>query len=210
MCIRDSDYLGVQCGLLDQVGSLLSKPGHVMQVDFRDETIRYVPAQFSNLRWVVLHTGVRRELADSLFPTRVRECAEGLRAVQAHDPRVMSMRDVRLEHLTERRVWTPRLRHLVLENERVQKAAEYFASADVRSLGKLVTQTHMSLRDDYAVSCPELDALVEIAVGDPRCWGARMVGGGFGGCTLNLVQADEPEAFAVSYTHLTLPTILRV
>lgn len=196
MCQRvEHDYLGVGCGLLDQVGSHFSRSQHVMEVDFRSMSLRHVSAELSGLSWVVCHTGVRRELADSEFPARVRECREGLLAVQAADTTVQGMRDVTLDHLTQDAPWARRLRHLVLENERVRRAAECFSTGSVAQLGELVLQTHESLRRDYDVSCPELDALVEVASESELCWGARMVGGGFGGCTLNLVQSDGASAF---------------
>ena len=191
----EHEYLGVACGLLDQVGSHFSRPQHVMEVDFHTMNLRHVPAELPGLSWVVFHTGIRRELADSEFPIRVRECQEGLRAVQAMDSTVKSMRDVGLRHLSGDATWSSRLHHLVLENERVKQASECFMRGDVVGLGALVLQTHESLRNLYAVSCPELDALVDIAAENELCWGGRMVGGGFGGCTLNLVQADGSEAF---------------
>ena len=196
LCQRvEHDYLGVACGLLDQVGSHFSRADHVIEVDFRSMALRHVPAKLPGLSWVVIHTGIRRELSESEFPTRVRECQEGLRAVQAQDSSVRSVRDVELQHLNGDAAWRDRLYHLILENQRVEKAAECFSVGDIAGVGHLMVQTHESLRDHFAVSCPELDSLVEIATDSEICWGARMVGGGFGGCTLNLVRQDASDAF---------------
>jgi len=173
----------------------MAKAGHVMRVDFQDLALEQVPVRLPDVSWVVLHSGVRRELAESGYSDRVRECAEGLAAVQKQDPGVLSMRDVRVSHLDEDAVWSRRLRHVVTENERVAAAAACMAEGDVETLGQLLLKTHDSLRDDYEVSCPQLDALVALAAEDPACWGGRMVGGGFGGCTLNLVRSDDAEGF---------------
>ena len=191
----EHQHLGVQCGLLDQVASHMARPGHVMQIDFQELSVDQIPVRLPNVSWVVLHSGVRRELSKSAYSDRVRECATGLRSVQAQFGTVSGMRDVRLHHLPEQPVWGRRLRHVVTENRRVAEAAQCVARGDVQSLGQLLGQTHESLREDYEVSCPELDSLVQIAVADPDCWGARMVGGGFGGCTLNLVRSDQTEVF---------------
>jgi len=196
LCQRvEHEHLGVQCGLLDQVGSHMAKADHVMLVDFGDLAVEQVPVRLPDVSWVVLHSGVRRELAQSAYSDRVRECAEGLSTVQGEDPSVTGFRDLKLAHLQRDTVWARRLRHVVTENQRVRDAARCMAAGDVEALGALLVQTHQSLRDDYEVTCPELDALVEIAVADDACWGARMVGGGFGGCTLNLVRADQAESF---------------
>ncbi len=191
----EHEHLGVQCGLLDQVASHMAQAGHVMRVDFQDLSLEQVPVRLPDVSWVVLHSGVRRELAESGYSDRVRECAEGLAAVKQLDPSVVSMRDVTLDHLDAEAVWGRRLRHVVTENQRVVAAAECMADGDLETLGRLLLKTHDSLRDDYEVSCPQLDALVTRAAADSACWGGRMVGGGFGGCTLNLVRSDEADGF---------------
>ncbi len=191
----EHEYLGVPCGLLDQMASQLSVPGHVLRIDFRDVTWAHVPMALEDVAWVVVHSGVRRELAHSGYDDRVAECARGFEALRELDPSLDPRREGRLSHLVGEEVWRRRLRHVFSENERVRRATECMEAGDPSDFGELMLQTHASLRDDYEVSCPELDALVEIAGGDPDCWGARMVGGGFGGCTLNLVRAAAAETF---------------
>jgi galactokinase len=190
-------FLGVKCGLLDQIGSLMAEPGGVLLVDFKDLSISPIADGLKGVHWVVLHSGVRRELASSAYLERVQECADALAAVQRRESGIDSIRDLdvsmlRCEHAIERR-----LRHVLTENERVLRGAEAVRSGDAEGLGAILSQAHTSLRDDYRVSCPQLDWLVESATAQPDCFGARMVGGGFGGCTLNLVRAEQSDAFIV-------------
>jgi galactokinase len=166
-------------------------------VDFESLSVEQVPMEMEDMSWVVVHSGVRRELSSSAFSDRVRECREGLEAVQVQAPEVRGMRGVGRHHLDAiQDPWVRRLRHLVTENERVLQASESIAKGDASKLGSLLLETHESLRSDYEVSCRELDVLVELAAAHPNCWGARMVGGGFGGCTLNLVHSAHVDSFS--------------
>lgn len=194
----EHERLGLQSGLLDQFASQMSRAGTVMIVDFRTLRARHVPADLSGQVWLVADSGVRRELATSAYTDRVASCAEGLAALKAAG-RAEHSRDATLADLAEvgaGQPWAPRLRHVLTENARVPALAEALAAADWPGAGALLRASHASLRDDYQVSVPELDALAEIAEAQPGCWGARMMGGGFGGCTLQLVQRDRAEAFA--------------
>jgi len=188
-------YLNVQCGLLDQVASLMGQRDHVMRVDFKDLTVEQVPAQLQDVEWVVLHSGVRRELASSGYWLRVQECASGLEAIRQEHPEVSHFRDIQLDWLGDTHAYEHRLRHVLTENARVDAAVELVTRGDSEALGRLLFEAHQSLRDDYQVSCTELDGLVDIASEDLQCLGARMVGGGFGGCTLNVVRAGEAQGF---------------
>ena len=194
----EHQYLGVKCGLLDQIGSLMALPGHVMRVDFHDLQVTPVRVGLKDVSWVVLHSGVRRELATSAYLDRVEECASGLNSLRERYPQVVSMRDVRIDMLSDDSPVMRRLRHVVNENERVLNAVEAVAVGDARALGMILNAAHLSLKDDYEVSCPQLDMLVEIAQSHSECFGARMVGGGFGGCTLNIVQTPKTDQFISS------------
>ena len=188
-------FLGVQCGLLDQIGSLMAQPGGLLLVDFQRLEVAPVDVGLKDVRWVVLHSGVRRELATSSYLDRVDECARGLEAVRRREPTVNHSRDLTLAMLQTDSVIERRLHHVVTENERVIRAARAVRQGDAVELGSLIASAHTSLRDDYQVSCPQLDCLVEAAQRHPGCYGARMVGGGFGGCTLNLVESGSTESF---------------
>jgi len=190
-------FLGVKCGLLDQIGSLMAEPGGVLLVDFQDLSISPIADGLEDVRWVVLHSGVRRELASSAYLNRVQECVDALASVKAREPGIESIRDVELSMLRCENVNERRIRHVLTENERVLRGAGAVRSGDAETLGTILSEAHISLRDDYQVSCPQLDWLVESATAQPECFGARMVGGGFGGCTLNLVRADQSDGFIV-------------
>ncbi len=191
----EHEYLGVQCGLLDQIGSLMARSGQVMLVDFRDLEVTPVDIGLSGVSWVVLHSGVRRELAGSAYIERVQQCQEGLLTVQKHHPEVRGLRDVEIPMLDGQGITKRRLRHVITENRRVMDAVDAVRIGDAVALGQILSAAHRSLRDDYEVSCPQLDTLVDLAEAHPGCFGGRMVGGGFGGCTLNLVRTETAPTF---------------
>ena len=193
----EHERLGLQSGLLDQFASQMSRAGRVMIVDFRTLSARHVVADLSEHRWLVADTGVRRELAASAYTDRVRSCAEGLAALRAAG-RVEHLADATLQDLAAVGAgmpWAPRLRHVITENARVGELAAALAARDWAAAGAALHASHASLRDDYRVSCVELDALAEIAEDLPGCLGARMMGGGFGGCTIQLVEREQVEGF---------------
>ena len=197
----EHQFLGVKCGLLDQIGSLMARPNQVMLVDFQHLNVTPVDIRLQDVSWVVLHSGVRRELSSSAYLDRVQECAEGLSKVQDRFPDVTHMRDITPHMLESGDVYTRRLRHILSENMRVLRAVEAIQTGDASALGAVLSQAHQSLRDDYEVSCSQLDLLVEQALSHPGCFGARMVGGGFGGCTLNLVRSTDTQQFIDSVLH---------
>jgi len=183
-------HLGVQCGLLDPIGSLCPQPGAVMRVDFSDLSLRNVNAPMDGLSWVVLHTGVHRSLAASAYGQRVEECASEIAALREAHEGVETVRDLSLSMVQGTSVGQRRLRHVLAENSRVESGVAALEAGRPEELGGLLLAAHASLRDDYQVSCIELDTLVEIAASKPGCLGGRMMGGGFGGCTLNLVATN--------------------
>jgi galactokinase len=147
---------------------------------------------------MVGNTMVRHEHASGGYNTRQRECQEGLRALQQALPEIRALRDVTVNDLEKHRDWSSpviyrRARHVVTENERVKMAGSALEAADMAKLGKLMADSHRSLRDDYEVSTPELDLMVELAKDQKDVYGARMTGGGFGGCTISLVHSDRAE-----------------
>lgn len=193
-------FIGVQSGLLDQIASQLSRPGELLIVDFQDLSTTRVPGALPSWVWLVVDSGVRRALSHSGYGQRVQECAEILRLLRRHDPSARSLRDSGPEFLswvdTELgRTHAARLRHVLSENARVGSFAEAWSAMDANRAGEILLDSHRSLRDDYAVSCPELDLLVELASDHEGCAGARMMGGGFGGCTLNLVSSGSVADF---------------
>jgi len=194
----EHDYVGTMCGIMDQLIAALGQSDHALMIDCR--TLEATPVPFARPGAVVLvcDTKVKRELASSEYNRRRAECQEGVRALQEVLPHVRALRDVSLPELeahAARLSETVRKRcfHVVTENERTLAAARALSEDDLAELGRLMVASHRSLQVDYEVSCPELDLCVEIATAEPGVYGARMTGGGFGGCTVNLV-AEEAVA----------------
>jgi galactokinase len=199
MCQRvEHEYLKVKSGLLDQYASQFSREGKLMVLDFNQLRSDYVDADMKDWTWILADTRVKRELAGSKYSERVRETADALQEVKSKNPEVQGFRDLTEQHLDliADPVQQKRIRHLVLENQRVLQAAEALGHKNFEELGRLLTASHFSLRDDYEVSSPELDFLVEAALQLPYCAGSRMMGGGFGGCTINLVRKDSVHKFS--------------
>ncbi len=192
---------GVNCGIMDQLAVLLGKRGHALLLDCRSLETRQV-ALPSAWALVVLDTTIRHDLASSEYNKRQVECAQVMRLLHASNPDARTLRDVRAEHLDALvrpdAVGLRRCRHVVAENERVHRTVRALEAADAKEVGELFAASHQSLRELYEVSCPELDAMVDAARKAPGCIAARMTGGGFGGCTINLVEAGRAEEFVAA------------
>jgi galactokinase len=200
---------GVRCGILDQAASCLGRPGQAVLLDCRSLEYRYLPFDAPNLSLVVIDTGVRRELAASAYNERRRQCEEAtqmLRNIIAqHEPEnrsalaIRALRDITQEQFDRYGSRLPdllrkRVGYVISENARVLQAAKILERGAIEKVGPLLWKSHAGLRDEYEVSCVELDALVEIAHQVPGVLGARMLGGGFGGCTINLVRNEAVDA----------------
>ncbi len=198
MCQRAEHlYPETKCGIMDQFISCHGRAGHALMLDCRSLDFQLLPVP-SQVRLMVCDTMVKHEHASGGYNTRRRECEEGLQALKQVLPEIHALRDVSVDELEQYRgrlspVIYKRVRHVVTENERVKMAASALQSADMAKLGALMADSHRSLRDDYEVSTPELDLMVELARDQKGVYGARMTGGGFGGCTINLVHSDRAE-----------------
>jgi galactokinase len=185
----ENTFVGLQCGIMDQFISLLAREGHALRLDCRSLDHQATPLP-AGCEIVTVNTLVRHELAASKYNLRRKECrrAEALIGCPLRDAPL-----TQIETLPEpvRR----RARHVISENMRVDRFIAACSAGDLAYAGALLYQSHASLRDDYQVSCPELDFLVEAARGIEGVWGARMMGGGFGGSTINLVRPDAFETF---------------
>jgi galactokinase len=211
-------YPETKCGIMDQFIACYGRAGHALMLDCRSLDFKFLTLP-SQIRLVVCNTMVRHEHATSGYNTRRRECEEGLRALTEVLPGIRALRDVSLEALEKHSdrlapLIYKRVRHVVTENDRVKKAARALEKTDVTQFGRLMAESHRSLRDDYEVSSPELDLMVDLANGQPGVYGTRMTGGGFGGCTVILVDAAQAAEIQQSleqrYTAKTglKPTIL--
>jgi galactokinase len=188
----ENGYVGVMGGLMDQFAESCGVAGSALFLDCRSSAWRPVPLPPA-LNVVVLHTGSPRSLTRSEYNVRRSQCEAAVAALSASDPSIHSLRDVTREALAAAAdrlapVEFRRARHIVSENERVGATVGALESGDLGGVGELFAASHASLRDDYEVSSPELDAMVEIATAVPGVIGARMTGAGFGGCTVNLVR----------------------
>ncbi len=192
-------YAGVPCGIMDQYVGALARPGTALLLDCRSRTWNHVPLHLGEHELVVVDSGIRHALADSEYARRREECRAAVALIQRAGARIDSLRDVTPEMLAAAGATMPahlaaRSRHVLSEIERVRAAAAALAGGDMPRLGALLTASHASLRDDYAVSTPEIDRLVAIACCVPGVLGARLTGGGFGGCVLVLAESGRVEA----------------
>ncbi|CAN5347879.1 galactokinase [soil metagenome] len=194
----EHQYLKVKSGLLDQYASQFSKDSHLLLLDFQDLQHQYIPANFGKYTWVLVDSKVKRELAGSKYSERVAETQQALKIIQSKFPEVRQFRDINEEHVqaVEDKLLLKRISHYFSENNRVKKAAECIKENDFEALGNLLVKSHTSLSVDYEVSCEELDFLLDAALKFPHCLGGRMMGGGFGGCTINMVSKSQQEKFA--------------
>jgi galactokinase len=198
LCQRaENEFVGARCGIMDQFISCLAERGHCLMIDCRSLDFRAVkiPAEVSI---VICNTMIKHSLAGGEYNLRRAQCEEGVSRLSQSKPGIHSLRDVTPEQFAHYEQQLPevirkRCRHVIFENQRVIHAARALEAEDLEHFGKLMRQSHKSLRDDYEVSCRELDLMVEIAGRQPGVYGARMTGGGFGGCTVNLVRADAAE-----------------
>jgi galactokinase len=190
----EHEFAGVLCGIMDQYVTTLARRGSALLLDCRTLEVEQIPFP-SELRLLIIDTGVRRRLSSSEYNTRREECSAALGELQKVLPEIRALRDITLEELSRHAKLLPqilqkRARHVVSENQRVMRATQALKQTDVNELGKLLYESHMSLRHQFEVSCKELDALVDICAECEGVVGARMTGAGFGGCVLCLLRED--------------------
>ncbi len=196
----ENDFVGTRCGIMDQFTSCRARAGHALLLDCRSLVGIHIPMP-ANVKLVVSSTMVRHELAASEYNRRREQCEAGVKILGSLKPAVQSLRDVTEADLARYGgaldpVTHGRCRHVVTENQRVLDACAALKENDLTRFGDLMARSHRSLRDDYEVSCAELDLMVALALKLEGVHGARMTGGGFGGCTVNLVEAAHAERFA--------------
>ena len=192
-------YAGMPCGIMDQFISVMGQEGHALLLDCRDLSRRQVPLNDPNLRILVANTNVKHELVQGEYQARRNQCQRAVELLAKRYPQVKALRDVTLDMLeTVRLGMDPmvflRATHVITENKRTTDFAAALEKNDWITAGRLMYESHRSLRDDYGVSCKELDVLVEIAHSVPGVYGARMTGGGFGGCIVALLPAQVVPA----------------
>ena len=200
LCQRaENEFVGARCGIMDQFISCHGRAGHAMLLDCRSLEFRLV-ALPATMRLVICNTMVKHDLAASAYNARRAECEEGARKLAELLPGIRALRDVTIAQLEKHRLLLrdtiyKRCRHIITENDRVRLSASGLEAGNLEALCQVLADSHRSLRDDFEVSCRELDIMVEIAWRQRGVYGARMTGGGFGGCTINLVDAAESPEF---------------
>lgn len=207
LCQRaENKFVGSPCGIMDQFVITAAKAGHALLLHTRDLEYELVPMNTGELAQtciVVCNSQVKHSVASGEYGVRRQQVEEGQAVLRAAFPELLDLGNAtvkQLEACRERMSHEAylRCRHILTENARVVKAADAMRAGDAKRMGELMTAAHASERDDFACSCDEIDFLVETAVGLPQCLGARLTGGGFGGCTVNLVKRDAAEEFSAA------------
>ena len=201
LCQRaENAFVGANVGIMDQFVICCGQPDNAVMIDTRFLTYTLAPIP-PTVRIVICNSMVKHTLADGGgYNTRRAEMEAGLHILQQHRPEIAALRDATMADLERwRSEMSPesyrRCRHVITEDDRVLAAVEAFKAHDLARFGELMHQAHLSFRDDFEASCPEIDILVSLANQQPGCFGARLTGGGFGGCTVNLVAVDHAAAF---------------
>ena len=200
----DHKYVGIKSGIMDQFTSMMGKADHAIKLDCRSMGYTYHRIELSDYRYYLINSNVHHELASSEYNKRQIECEEAVNAAQAKYKSIESLRDFDLDILLSIKndisnIAFNRAKHVVEENDRVNKSIDALNRNDLESLGKYMYASHYSLSQLYEVSCTELDYIVDLCKAEPTVLGARMMGGGFGGCVLVLIKSSDIDGF---YKHL--------
>jgi galactokinase len=196
LCQRaENQFVGLPCGIMDQFVSVFGEEHAAILIDCR--TLEHQAVPLPEVSIIAVNSMVKHELGSSAYRERVAECAQAVAFIRASHPQVKTLRDASLDMLNPAMgdVVLRRARHVISEDNRVLEFAEASKSGDLKRMGELFVQSHRSLQHDYEVSCGELDFLVDTALTVPGVYGARMTGGGFGGCTVNLVDPGQMGSF---------------
>ena len=199
----ENEFVGVKCGIMDQFASMFGKTDAVIQLDCQSLGYNYMPFNQEGIKIVLLDTRVKHSLASTEYNLRREECEAGVKIIQEKYPAVASLRNATMQMLQECLINTDqkiidRCSFVVAEIKRLQDACKDLEAGDLKAFGKKMYETHDGLSKLYEVSCAELDFLADFAKTDASVLGARMMGGGFGGCTINLVEENAVEAFVLA------------
>ncbi|HRP58242.1 galactokinase [Agriterribacter sp.] len=195
----EHEFAGVKCGIMDQFASVFGKADHAVQLDCRSLEYQYVPLYMEGVRIVLFNSNVSHSLASSEYNTRRQQCEQGVAWVNEHVPGVQSLRDVSHDMLQQHvlpkdALIYRRCKYVLEENHRLLAACDDLKKGDIAALGQKMFRTHEGLSREYEVSCSELDWLVQYVRNEEDVLGARMMGGGFGGCSINLVKESAVDA----------------
>ncbi|MCL4130986.1 UNVERIFIED_CONTAM: hypothetical protein GTU68_001692 [Idotea baltica] len=203
--IAEHTYAGTQCGIMDQFASVMSEEGHMLLLDCRSLEYKPIPINLNSYKIILLNTKVSHNLATSEYNTRKNECEEGVAILKEDYSEVNALRDVTIEMLNSVKdrisetVYN-RCSFIIAENERVHKMAKALAENNLEMVGHILYEAHDGISKLYEVSCPESDFLVDFSKANDFVLGARQTGGGFGGCTLNIVHENAVDDFVIAAT----------
>jgi galactokinase len=191
----EHEFAGMKCGIMDQFASMFGKKDHAIRLDCRTLEFEYVPLNLQSYRIVLFNTNVRHSLVSTEYNTRRAQCEQGVTWIKKYEHQVNSLRDVTIEMLDKYvlgkdRLIYKRCRYVVEENIRLLYGCEDLKTGNLKALGEKMFQIHKGLSEDFEVSCKELDFLVNQVSNNPDVLGARLIGGGFGGCTINIVREE--------------------
>ena len=196
----ENNFNGCNCGIMDQFAVAMGKKDHAIFLDTSDLSYEYAPCVLDGAKIVITNSKVKHSLVDSAYNDRRNECAAALKALQS-ELDIQALGDLTPEEfeahksLIKDEIQLKRAKHAVYENQRTIDAVTALKAGDIESFGKLMNQSHISLRDDYDVSCEEIDILVDLAWKIPGVLGSRITGGGFGGCTVSIVKDESIDTF---------------
>lgn len=198
--MAEHNFVGIKCGIMDQFASVMGRKNHAMLLDCRDLTYQYFPLELGDYQLLLLNSNVAHSLASSEYNIRRAQCEEGVALIKKRYEGVTNLRDINLEQLSGFFNQIPltifkRCYHVVSENQRVLEATTALQQQDFLLLGELLYQSHFSLQNDYEVSCKEIDFLVQLTLDKKYVLGSRIMGGGFGGCTISLIEKDKTNDF---------------
>ncbi|SJZ39766.1 galactokinase [Sediminibacterium ginsengisoli] len=202
----ENNFVGLQCGIMDQFASVFGKKDHLIKLDCRSLEYEYIPFELGDWQVLLFNSNVKHTLASSEYNTRRKECEAGIAIIREKYPEVNSLRDVTVEMLSEMLAGKNELVYrrclfVVEEIARVKAAAGCLRNGDIDAFGIHMYNAHHGLSKLYEVSCKELDVLVDLVKGNPAVAGARMMGGGFGGCTINLVKKEAVESLVIQVSN---------
>jgi len=197
----ENEFVGVKCGIMDQYINIFSRKNKVLKIDCRTLEHDYFPFETDDISIVLCDSRVSHSLASSEYNLRRKQCETGVKILQNHNQNILSLRDVEIDFLRAHAdefdpVIFKRCEYVIEENARLLSACNALMRNDISTFGQLINESHEGLKNKYEVSCSELDSLVEYARQDENTIGCRMMGGGFGGCTINLIKADAVEGFS--------------
>lgn len=195
----DHNHINIKSGILDQSACLLSKKDSIFIIDFYDMNIEYIKYNLKNIKWILIDSNIRRELASSKYHERVNECKQSLKLLSIQNNKINNFRDLNINTSKEISILPPKLQkrvtHVVSENDRVIKMKEAIKKQSIKEMGDLLIKSHESLRDNYEVSCTEIDRMINFSKSIKGWIGGRIMGGGFGGVTINLIELGYEDSF---------------